>query len=82
MQCDQCGREIRSGEDSIPTTVERPNDQVTGAYPIRSTRTSSIMLCAECAAYRNGTLRWFLWAVLLVIVGMIASGLLMRLFLP
>ncbi len=63
MQCDQCGREIRSGEDSLSTTVEKLDYRVSANPGV--SRITPLTLCDSCAAQRRATQRWFFWALLL-----------------
>lgn len=75
MRCDQCGRQIESGEKASETTVEvdpRAGPTVYGAV----TRTKSLTLCASCAARRNATQRFFMWGIALVVGGLILAAIL------
>jgi hypothetical protein len=78
MRCDKCGQEILSGQSSLPTTVEKPDFSMV-ANP-GYTRASSLTLCEECTASRNSTQRFFVWAMTLVVVGMIVGAILIQLF--
>lgn len=72
MRCDQCGNEIRSGEDSLLTTVEVVDPTALRAVVMGpKTRSVPLALCERCAARRKTTLRWFLWALVLLICGML-----------
>lgn len=76
MRCDRCGREIRSGEKSLSETVEvaDPAAFSAAASKIR-TVTMPLQLCAACAAKQSLTERWFLWAFLLTVGGLILAAL-------
>jgi hypothetical protein len=77
MRCDQCGLEILPGEKLLSTTADIEGAPIgTRAYPVRGTRTIPLVLCATCAARRNSSQRWFLWAFLLMIGGMILAAIL------
>lgn len=74
--CDQCGREIRSGEESLSTTTEAQGAPIgTRAYMgPDDTRTIPTVLCPTCAARRDSTQWSFLWAFLLLVGGMIVAA--------
>jgi hypothetical protein len=78
MRCDKCGREIHSGETSLLTTVEKPDFSMV-ANP-GYTRAVSLTLCEACTASRNSTQRLFIWAIALVVGGMIAGAILIQVF--
>jgi hypothetical protein len=80
MRCDQCGREIRSDEKSLSTTSEAEGAPIgTRAYPVRGTRTVPLVLCEKCAARRDSSQKWFLWAFILMVGGMILAAFLVGL---
>ncbi len=83
MRCELCGRRIHAGEHSLSTTIEEDGAPIGNrAYPIHGTRTKPVVLCDVCAANRNSSYRWFLWAIPLMIGGLVLAaylvGLLVR----
>ncbi len=81
MRCDRCGREIHSGEHGLFTTHDDEGGPLgTSAYPARRTYSSPLTLCEECAGRRDTTLKTFLWAVVLLVGGLIVVGLMIQIF--
>jgi len=69
MRCDECGREILSGDDPLITIV----DFEAAGFDRRSI-SQPLVLCSACAARRQSTLRFFLWASMLLVGGLIAAA--------
>lgn len=74
MRCDECGREIRSDGGSLITIV----DFEAAGFDARSV-SQPLALCSACAARRKATLRFFLWASLLMVGGLILAAFLVGL---
>jgi hypothetical protein len=77
MRCQQCGREIRSGEKPLFTTTEHQVGpaSVAGA----ETRMFPLALCSICARRRNKTYRYFIWMFALIVIALTVIGLLSNL---
>ena len=81
MRCDRCGREIHSGEHALCTTHDDEGGPLgTSAYPARRTQSIPLNLCEECAGQRDTTLKTFLWAVTILVGGLIVVALLIQVF--
>lgn len=74
MRCNQCGREIRSGEDLLMTTVD--DEQIHGESALgATTRMRPLVLCSACSARRSGTELRFLWMIVAIVAGLLLIGL-------
>jgi hypothetical protein len=76
MQYNQCGCEISSCEDPLLTTVDEQVD--TPGLAGAKTRMYPLVLCPACAARRSAVERFFLWAFLLMIGGIVVAALLVQ----
>jgi hypothetical protein len=67
MRCDRSGRDIGPGQRSHHVMVEVRDDTNDKRANAGYTLTKYVILCDACAAHRQATELWFVWAIILAI---------------